>query len=84
MTKFNTSRRTVTNISSNLGELFKRANENHLSFNTKTVRDAALPQVELLLIDFIALARSAKMPVTHAIVKMSAIKLLDEMISTEL
>lgn len=74
MAKFNISRRTVTSISSNLGALVKRANENHISFNTKTVRDAAFPKMELLLIDFIAFARSAKMPVTQAIIQTRAIR----------
>ena len=71
-------------MSCNLGELLKRANEKHLSFNTKTVRDAAFPQLELLLLDFIAFARSAKMAVTQAIIQMGAIRLQDEIIPTEL
>ena len=48
-----------------------------------TVRDVAFPQLELFLIEFNAFARSAKIPVTQAIVQMSAISLRDEMISTE-
>ena len=84
MKKYRVSRRTVTNISSNIDAILEKAQTANVPMHTKTMRSAQFPQLEAQIMHFISLARSAKMPVTHTIISVKALCLKEALLKQDI
>ena len=84
MKNYRVSRRTVTNISSNIDAILEKAQTVNVPMHAKTMRSAQFPQLEEQIMQFISLARSAKMPVTHAIISVKALCLKEALLKQDI
>lgn len=80
METYAVTRHTVTNISTIISSLMKKAESANVSMKAKRVREAQFPELESGIMTFISLARSAKMSVTHGILSAKTIGLRDELL----
>ena len=80
MRSFNISRRTVSNIRTNIAGILHKAEEGSKSFTMKSIRPVLYPEVEQHLLEFMTFCRAAKMPVTQNTLQAKALIIRDDII----
>ena len=69
--------RTVRSIKRQKSQILELSRTSSTSLNTKTLRASRFPIIEEKLLDFMTIARSARMPVTSSVLQMKAVMLRD-------
>lgn len=75
ITKYNVGRRTLTRIKQDTESLLSKAHDNDRSLQQKTFRTVRVPPIEERLVDFVSIARQAKLPVTLNVLIAKALSL---------
>ena len=78
MQQFGIADRTVRKIKAAVPELLRVANDKPNSLQMKTFQSVMVPHLELNLLEFLNYARSAKMPVTQAVLQTRAIMIREK------
>ena len=87
MKRFGIGRSTITKIKSNLSVLIQKAHAHGASLHAKSLRTPPLLELEEEVLTFINIARSARMPVTKAVIRQRAFsrdRLLEQKRETEI
>ena len=77
MKEYGCCARTVRSIKRRRLQIMEHSRASFTSLNTKTMRSSRFPFIEKNLMDFMTIARAARMPVTDSVLRMKALMLRD-------
>lgn len=81
--KFDVKRRTVTKLRKDADHLLKKAEKDRTALHAKYTRPPKFPHIEERFLQFLHLARTAKMPVTQEVIQQRALLSLQRLLQLE-